>query len=355
MRFWLLKSRNLGFLIVACMLLATSSGSQNNSLQKSKAWQNKQHRLLTSGQRLVRSELQSINTNALRALSGRKLQKSATRVESPLRPVLKNWEPRSLNLAASREQAQRRSGLAIHWHEKNRTPVFITGEGLTRQSERLQLSKIGSPAQAVMTYLRENLDLFKLDEPAQELRVVSEKTDGLAMHHIKFQQLYKGVPIWGHNLVAHFDAGGALYAINARYSPTPRDIDVNASRISSQDAISLAETDLTGETEIQPLTDRAKIILNYVKPSAQKYIWVDRQTGTAHLVWHVAIRPNLRDYFYYFIDAGSGAILESYNATNFDGPTSASATDVNGVSRTIKVFEVGNAFFMIDASRDIFN
>jgi hypothetical protein len=36
----------------------------------------------------------------------------------------------------------------------------------------------------------------------------------------------------------------------------------------------------------------------------------------------------IRDNWYYFIDAQTGAILEKYNVTNFDGPATALATAV---------------------------
>ncbi|MCH8128168.1 M4 family metallopeptidase, partial [candidate division KSB1 bacterium] len=107
-------------------------------------------------------------------------------------------------------------------------------------------------------------------------------------------------------------------------------------------------------TAIQELGDWAKMILDYEGPTVKKYIWVDSETQKPLLIWHVVIRPNFRDLWYYFIDAASGDILEKYNATNFDGPTTATAVDLNGVTQTINVYELGGTFYMMDASRDIF-
>ncbi len=351
------SSRYFVLLMIAFIGLGASSGSKKSSIIESQGWQNKQKRLASTGQKISHSELQAINRNVQNALSQKALLKTNTsrKSSSRLRQVFKQGGYQPMKLSAAGEAASRLSDLNIYWHEKNRTPVFITGAGLQRQSQRLQLAKTASSAQAAIIYLAENRELFKLENPEQEMQPVWETADRLGMRHVQFQQVYHGVPLWKQSLVAHFDAEGSLYAINARYSPTPDEVDVTQFRLSSAEAVTIAEGDLGGKTSFQTFDDWTKAILGYEQPTAQKYIWVNPETQSPHLIWHVTVRPNLRDHWYYFIDAGSGAILESYNATNFDGPATANATDLNGVTRTIHTFELSNAFFMIDASRDIFD
>ena len=49
----------------------------------------------------------------------------------------------------------------------------------------------------------------------------------------------------------------------------------------------------------------------------------------------------------------TGAILEKYNATNFDGAVLATGTDLIGEERSLNVYQVGSDYVMIDGSRTI--
>lgn len=334
-------------LSLAFLCLGLTFGNKSGEIHKNPKWQVKQNRITAS-------ELVTISKRLQKTVANKQLRKSGPGVNPQLATILNNKSHLSLNLRAARERAKKLSGLKIYWHEKNGTPVFVTGEGLQRQTQSLKMAKTASATQLALAYFEENRDLFKLENPGQELQVVKELYDDLGKQHVKFQQVYQGIPIWGHDLVAHLTSDGTLYAINARYSPTPRGLDINRVIIGSEEAIQIAESNLAKETAIKELGNWARTILDYEGPSVKKYIWVDSKTQKPHLIWHVAIRPNFRDYWYYFIDVVSGDVLEKYNATNFDGPTTATAVDLNGVTQTINVYELGGTFYMIDASRDIF-
>jgi len=243
------------------------------------------------------------------------------------------------------------SDLNIHWNEMNPTPTHIS----VRQAKS-SLSKPAVPLAArtaAIEFFKANRELFRLNDPQAELQTIDEVSDALGKTHIKFRQYFNGLPVWGHDIVAHLDEYHQVYAINARYSPTPAPADIDRSDISAQSAIQIAETDLQKTVSIGILPEWAKTACNYEKPGAQKYIWIESNSGKAHLIWHVQIRPNIRDNWYYFVDARNGAILEKYNATNFDGPATAQAVDLNGVTQTVHSYLVGNSYYMIDASRPI--
>lgn len=291
------------------------------------------------------SELQQIGDRLKAKLSSSKTQNVRT---SHLSQVLQGKNPYlfSLNKINS---ASGQSGLTVFWNEKNSTPRFIS---VRQQSGRL--SKPGGPLAAkamAIEFFNENAALFQLENPEKELQAVDEVSDALGKTHVKFNQFYHGVPVWGHDIVAHLNENNQVYAINARYAPTPKSIDVNRLTISSQSAVQVARAELEKTMKIEQLPDWARSILNYQEPQAKKYIWIEDKSQQPRLVWHVQIRPNLRDNWYYFVDAQNGAILEKYNATNFNGPATAQALDLNGVMQTIHSYQVENTYYLIDASR----
>ena len=108
------------------------------------------------------------------------------------------------------------------------------------------------------------------------------------------------------------------------------------------------------KTPIQDLSGWARQLLAYEGPSSALRIWVDRASTRPLLAWHVEIRPNLKDHWHTFVDGQSGDILQQFNATATDGPSTAQALDANGDVRTVNGFEDPDGFYMIDASRPIF-
>src|SRR5262245_52187388 len=142
------------------------------------------------------------------------------------------------------------------------------------------------------------------------------------------------------------------YLINGAYSPTPEDLDV-APVWTADRAVSLALQDLSLSTPIEELSDWARRVLTYEKPISRLLVWIDQRTSNPHLAWHINIRPNLRDNWYYFLDSKTGEILEKYNATNFDGPAVGSGKDLHGANQPIPTYQVGATYYLLDASRPI--
>ena len=239
----------------------------------------------------------------------------------------------------------------IRRNGRNATPIFVSNLGVGRQ--KTGLSTATTDEDLAMSFVQRYKSLFRLDNPAVELQPVSTNTDRLGKIHVRLQQMYEGIPVWGKQMILHVDPVDGIYAVTARYSPTPRSVDLVSCRISVNEASSIATSDLSGTTPVRILDSVFARILNYHGPETQLCIWIDDSTQTPHLTWFVEIRPNVVDDWYYFIDAHSGAVLHKYNNTNYDGPATATALDLNGVSQTINTYSVGSLYYLIDASRPI--
>lgn len=208
-----------------------------------------------------------------------------------------------------------------------------------------------------MLFFNANKELMRLATPVEELSLADATTDLDGNKHLRYEQFYQGIPVWGKEITVHFDKGGKLYHINSIYAPTP-EINVHSAILQDNDAISAAEKDLlksTNQTSInkQELESFCSL-LNYQGPSAEKVIWHDDKTGAPYLAWKVEIRPNIISLWRYFIDAKTGAILEKYNAAKHDGGVTGQGIDLNGVNRTLNVFLENNVYYMLDVSRAMF-
>ncbi len=257
----------------------------------------------------------------------------------------------------------------MHWNPANGTPTFLTGSELktpdaaayaaaytgTGTGASAKISATTPPGLRTVAYLNANRDLFRLENPAQELEIISEKSDEMGLQHAVFRQTFQGIPVWGHELAAHYRSNGELYSFNARYAPTPTKLGAVTYAIAPSQAIGIASSDLSAKTTIEDLGASTNELLGYSGPTAEKFIWIDPDDQTPHWSWHVTVRPNVRDNWYYFVDAGTGKILEKYNNTHFDGPATATATDLSGASQSINTYLKSGSYYLIDASRKIFN
>lgn len=240
---------------------------------------------------------------------------------------------------------------AVQWNAASSTPAYITIPATSVPQPALSAS--ATVPEKVLAFVAAHSKLFKLDNPYEELipAAVIEEENG--RNHVQFGLQYQGIPVWGQSLVAHLNADGNLYTINARYSPTPKGLDVTSRQISDKRAIEMATTDLSRNTEILPPTDFVAKLSQYQGATAEPYVWTSSETNKPHLIWHVQIRPNVRDWWYYFVDAHTGTILEKYLNTQSDGPVTGNGTDLLGQNRLLNVYDVGPNYYMIDGSRSI--
>lgn len=243
----------------------------------------------------------------------------------------------------------------VAWRPGRGTPAFVEGRRLRAPDPAGLSGFAAAPGAAAMAYFQSNRELFRLRNPESELRFQRENTDRFRSRHEIFQQYLDGVPVWGGQINAHFDSAGTLYAVNACYPPTPA-LPSGGWSLDAAGAIGRALSDLAQvRGPVADLPPETRALLDYTGPSADREIWVDPETGAPHRAWRVEIRPSLIEWWRYFLDAGTGGILEKYDATNADGPKTASAKDLFGANQTINTYQVGSTYYLIDGTRQSFD
>jgi bacillolysin len=192
---------------------------------------------------------------------------------------------------------------------------------------------------------------LKISSPKTEFKILNEQTDELGLSHIKVQQVFKNVPIYGAEAILHTNKSGVVETLNGRVFPT---LDLNVSpSISGSDAINVALTDLK-KTSIVQKNGAMGTFLALDKDKSELTILPIGTSKT--LVYEVTVRPNILERWVYFINANSGDVVDKYNHTcTLDGVVTATAKDLNAVTRSFKVSQVGNTFYMIDPSKTMYN
>ena len=128
--------------------------------------------------------------------------------------------------------------------------------------------------------------------------------------HVRLQQTYKDVPIWGADLVVHA-AEGKFRGLNGALAVHLPNLDLNPG-IDADRAMSIGKGLYQGQSKDNQVSG-----LNYSREKTNLVVY-PRSGRDAVLAWHVVfftelqggIRPGLWNYF---IDAHSGDVIHSFN------------------------------------------
>ncbi len=242
-----------------------------------------------------------------------------------------------------------RQGIKIVKDGESGLPIFI--EGRIKNIQKSARSGRTSAEAMAFNYLASVKGILKLENPDESFEVKSVETDALGQNHIRLQQTYQGLSIYGGDLILHTE-GNDVTTMNGRYFPTPYIQDITAN-VSQLEAENLALKDLATSTIVQPLTAGEKKILDYEKPQTELLIYhVKGNTEGERLAYRIEIHPNFLEHWVCFVDAKTGTVLRKYNnMCSVDGPNKATALDLNGVSRSLDTYLFKNTYFLLDAIR----
>ena len=226
------------------------------------------------------------------------------------------------------------------------TPSYIDG------IRRLGAGAAKTTATAAATaFFAENRDLFRLEDPAAELRLSEEKAGPDGATHLRYAQYHRGLPVWGADLVLHL-RNGAPYAFNGNYRPSPRTdlpdtpgIDADEARAAAWEALGSPPRALPAWfTALEPAAETPRLCY-----------WASGADEPLRLAWRVEVRPDWTQRRRYFVDALGGEVLQAYDNAPRDGAARAGALGLDGVRRTINTYEQDGTFYLIDTSRPIFD
>ncbi len=230
-------------------------------------------------------------------------------------------------------------------------PIFIQNMRAARATN----AKTGanarvSAAATTYTFLNQVSEMLQINNPEDNFAIQRSETDDLAQTHIWLKQTYKGVPINGADLVAHV-INGEVSVLNGHPQPTPADISTTP-KLTIKQATKYAFSDLGKETVVRSFGSN----MLQLKPAEGELCLYPMPGNTLRLAYKLAIRPNFLDQWQYVIDAETGAVLDKYNSTcQADGPQSATVVDLNKASRKINTYQIGTAYYLIDAAQPMFD
>jgi bacillolysin len=223
---------------------------------------------------------------------------------------------------------------SVRWRADLHTPALLEGRTAPMATTGPDAERAGR------AFLRRYGAIFGMG-PDDDVVAEDSDTDELGMTHARFQQHIGDVPVWGGELITHFDTDGALVRVNGRYVPvaTP-----------PSDAV------LTADQARVFAVDGARLAYPAVGPdafttAAPKLYLYPVDAMTLKLAWRVAV--DVADDMHVmaletFVDAGDGSIVHLDETTAYvDG----SGVGVLGDHQPLVVAKNGASYILEDATR----
>ncbi|HEX7176994.1 MAG TPA: M4 family metallopeptidase [Pyrinomonadaceae bacterium] len=187
-----------------------------------------------------------------------------------------------------------------------------------------------------LTHIKKHAKEFDLVDPHAELELLSVERDDLGITNVLFEQVYKGVPVYGGKLAIRFDANGELLTYPAEEGER-RGIDGQIQKGKERKGIDGKIYATAKHVDTKPRLDSAQAItaaksaLSYTgpfskSPEAELFI-LPRQVGNsgpadlsggATLVYKVEllIEDGVRtpERHWYFVDAHDGSVVWHFDA-----------------------------------------
>lgn len=234
--------------------------------------------------------------------------------------------------------------LKIYWDKKNLTPIFITGKNLKLIPKDLSRVKLSNDIldSLSLEFLHENRMLLRIENPREEFKKVYFSEDKLGMKHLRYQQMYKGIEVWGREIYVHLKSDNTINCFNGRYLPTPSNLTNITPSISEGQAIQVARDHLNISQDQWQILE-VKLALYHTEDEV------------FHLAWLVDITDGLLNHWFYFIEAHRGEFLHRVTRVYYDGPVTGSGVDLHNQTRTLNLYQIGSEYCMIDASKPMFD
>lgn len=222
-------------------------------------------------------------------------------------------------------------------------------------------TKLQADKHSVVNFMESKRKAFNLTENSK-FEVTKTYSDKIGFNHSKVQQLYKGVPVYGAEMIVHYQMDGTIKTMNGEFIPELK-MDVTPV-LSAERAVQLAINSTPAEKyrwEIEAYERSIKEIYSddskSWRPEAELFVAPvggDFYNGEFRLAYKVMVAVELPvpANWVYFIDAKNGEIINKYDQLYRANSTGTGSTLYNGTV-SINTNSYGSSYQLKDNVRNI--
>lgn len=248
--------------------------------------------------------------------------------------------------------AARTTDLDVRWDETGSLPIYLAARPLLRGISNLAGE---TEVATVRRFLSVFGGLLRVDDAGEAFHPIHILHEDGGATTMRMQQTFRGVPIWGKQLVVQLGASGDVELCMGRHAVTPApDTDAHEGGLDAAAAERAARDAVFAHMPQHAWSEAERMLLAADTLKVERVYFMAEQTGDARPAWMVELRTDIVHRQRVFVDARTGMVLERYGTTCADGPQKASARDALGRTVTIDTYQHLGTHYMIDASRPMF-
>ena len=193
---------------------------------------------------------------------------------------------------------------------------FIKHSNAAREADESEQAKrqMTPIVQEALSLLKQTGLVEKVQSPSDELRVISLDADALGYQHIRFEQRFKGLRIYGQDLYVHAKNDGTVYSVHGSYLPTPN-IGTDPA-VTENTAVGASLLALKNVGEWNQIPETLAKQLGYEGPATELLLYPHQ--NSLRLVYAVTVCPTIAESWMYFIDATTGEALDRLQLHRYD-------------------------------------
>lgn len=184
-------------------------------------------------------------------------------------------------------------------------------------------------------------EVLGLRQPEAAFVPRAPETDALGMVHVRLDQQHAGLPIFGAQLVAHFDAAGSPVEVNGVYAPAPR--DPAAPRFQLDEAAAL-----------QRARDAVQAVGDGLRPPRIERLFYWSPNVAPVAAYAVDLVPSATQSWKVIVAASNGRVLRRL-PTTYQAAAVGQATDLLGHSGPLYCWQEGGDFLAIDTTLPMYD
>lgn len=245
----------------------------------------------------------------------------------------KEWDKKIKQLTVITEISKHSKGKEkVSWNTRKGVPHFVSGK-LSKKK-----LKDSGDARHIMNEIK---DAFDMDSPEDELNLTDTSSDELGMM-FKYQQVHKGIPVFGNQLILHANSDGEASIVTGYYDPEIKKAGVKTRpKMADNEAIEAAKNEL-GLSSVQQF-EVSKAELYIYESKDQKY-------HLAYLVTLSTLEGEQPAYWDVFVDARDGDILNKIDKLS-TADAVGSGTGVLGDSKSLHTDSYSGGYYLRDVSK----
>ena len=183
--------------------------------------------------------------------------------------------------------------------------------------------------------------VMNIGRPDKEFVARAASKDELGMTHVKLDQQWDGIPVYGAQVAIHFNERNEPVQVNGVYAPRPAILPSASSSITPEEAVALA---------MDKVGARAPGLM---EPEVRKVVYWYPHQAPPVVTYQVDLTPSVSEAWHVFVST-DGTVVQVISAV-YSGAEVGSSKDLRGNVKNVNCWKDGSTYYSCDTTLPMYD